>query len=149
MYCICIRSSSQEGYKKSLAVSTAGYFPVFPEPAPAVVVNPNTPPITIVKPPPVNAPELVHEKFELETVQVNDRYNKLYDANPSFSGQLCNVGIEYLIITHQGWVKGSNCNNQPLGNIWHPGWLPPTGPQVCTMRACIDREDRRITKFPN
>ena len=133
--------------------------PPRPQPPPPVI-KPSTPDIIEpIKPPPASkvesiippkeAPALVHEKFELDTVSVNDRYNKLYDSNPSFSGQLCNVGIEHLIITHQGWVKGSHCNNQPLGNIWDAGWMPPTGPQVCTMRACINREDQHITKFPN
>jgi MoaA/NifB/PqqE/SkfB family radical SAM enzyme len=94
-------------------------------------------------------PKLIQEKSYYENTTWEKRYQDKINSNPSYSGQLCNVGIEYLNITHQGWVKGSNCNNQPLGNIWHDGWSPPTGPQICSMLSCNDESDRKITKFPN
>jgi organic radical activating enzyme len=93
--------------------------------------------------------ELVEEKTYYETTTWQDRYKETINSNPSYTGQLCNVGIEYLNITHQGWVKGSNCNNQPLGNIWHDGWTPPINPQVCSMISCVDPSDQKITKFTN
>ena len=57
-------------------------------------------------------------------------------------------GIEFLNIGPQGWVSGSQCNNEPLGNIWHEGWNPPRGPQKCGMIVCEFPSDRKITKFP-
>jgi organic radical activating enzyme len=106
-----------------------------------------------VQPPPVveeiikQAP-LVKEKVVFETTTWNERYKETYSKNPVYTGQLCNVGVEHLRISHGGWVAGSNCNNQPLGNIWDEGWAPPSTPQVCTMLACVDSSDQKITKFP-
>ena len=75
------------------------------------------------------------------------RYDDKMNSNPSYAGRLCNVGVENLHIGHLGWVRGSDCNNQPMGNIWHEGWMSPTGPQVCGMRVCESESDRKITKF--
>lgn len=78
----------------------------------------------------------------------NDRYQAVYSSNPSYSGQMCNAGIEYLFIGGQGWASGSHCGNESYGNIWHTDWAPPMQPQKCGMLACIHSADQKITKFP-
>lgn len=91
-------------------------------------------------------PELVIE-HEVTHKSWNDRYQDTYNSNPSFTGQMCNAGIESLVIGHLGWVSGSNCNNISLGNIWNSGWTPPSQPQKCGMISCISISDQQITKF--
>jgi organic radical activating enzyme len=117
-----------------------------PEPPPPPKIAP--PPKPVPPPPPPPPSKLVLEKQKFETTTFDERYKETYTTSPAFVGQMCNAGIEYLFIGPQGYVKGSDCNNQPLGNIWHEGWMPPTGPQKCTMIACASDHDRRITKFP-
>jgi len=68
-------------------------------------------------------------------------------TNPSFTGILCNVGVEKLLIDPSGWVQGSSCNTLHLGNIWHDGFRLPDRPSACKMLACIDQQDQKITKF--
>ena len=89
----------------------------------------------------------VKELKHFQTTTWHERYAEKINSNPSYAGRLCNVGIEKLHIGHQGWVRGSDCNNQPMGNIWHDGWMPPTGPQVCGMQVCESESDKKITKF--
>lgn len=91
--------------------------------------------------------ELVVEQQYFESTTHDQRYQDTYNSNPSFTGQMCNAGIECLNIGHLGWVSGSNCNNISLGNIWSPGWTPPTQPQKCGMISCISFDDQQITKF--
>lgn len=69
------------------------------------------------------------------------------NSSPSFTGKLCNVGIESLRIGAEGWVQGSNCNNTPLGNIWQDNFYIPEGPSVCKMISCTNDSDQKITKF--
>jgi len=90
---------------------------------------------------------LVQEKEYFETTTWHQRHAEKYETNPIYLGKFCNAGIEYLNISHEGWVMGSACRNQPLGNIWNDNWQPPTQAQVCTMQACVDTEDQKITKF--
>ena len=111
----------------------------------------------VEKPVPVEVVKTVEEKIDsssdvkelkyFQNTTWQQRYDDKINSNPSYSGKLCNVGIEHLHIGHQGWVRGSDCNNQPLGNIWHDGWMPPTGPQVCGMQVCESKSDQKITKF--
>lgn len=102
------------------------------------------------KPPSQPAPPTpsVQQKIYFQETTWDDRYKATYESQPVYAGQLCNAGVEYLNIGAQGWVSGSICNNQPLGNIWRDGWIPPTSPQVCTMISCVHSSDQLITKFP-
>ncbi len=113
--------------------------------APPIVIQPPPPP-----PPPlvIQPSPLVEEKIYFQETTWQERYEETYSKHPSYVGQLCNAGVEKLVIGAQGWVSGSNCNNIPLGNIWSPGWTPPQGPQKCGMKSCIDDSDQKITKFP-
>jgi hypothetical protein len=95
----------------------------------------------------IKTASLVKEKEYVESTTWNERYKKIYSSNPVYTGQLCNVGIEKLNISHHGWVSGSDCNNQPLGNIWQENWQPPNTPQKCSMIACVSKSDQKITKF--
>lgn len=90
---------------------------------------------------------LIKERTDFETKTHHQRLEEKKASNPSYLGKLCNVGIERLRISHNGYVNGSNCNNQPLGNIWNEGWTPPEGPQTCAMLACMNPWDQKITKF--
>ena len=111
----------------------------------------------VEEPTPIEVVKTIEEKIdnssdvkELKYFQKttwDERYADRMNSNPSYAGRLCNVGIERLHIGHTGWVRGSDCNNQPMGNIWHEGWMPPTGPQVCGMQVCESESDRKITKF--
>jgi organic radical activating enzyme len=103
--------------------------------------------VKIVKKETIQTASLVVEKQKHETVPFVQRLKETISTNPSYTGKLCNVGIEFLNISHTGWATGSDCNNQPLGNIWHDGWKPPMQPQICTMQACMSPSDRSITKF--
>lgn len=76
-----------------------------------------------------------------------ERVISVISSSPSYTGKLCNVGIEKLNITAGGWVSGSNCNNTHLGNIWNGTFKLPTEPQLCKMQACTDSNDQQITKF--
>lgn len=71
---------------------------------------------------------------------------KLVFESPTYTGKLCNVGIESLRISSDGWISGSSCNNSHLGNIWKNYELPK-GPSICKMQSCTDGEDQKITKF--
>ena len=100
-------------------------------------------------PPPVEErTSSMEEKIYFMETSWDDRYKDQYDSGIVYTGQFCNAGVESLNIGAQGWVTGSACGNQPLGNIWHAGWMPPQGPQQCTMISCIHDADQRITKFP-
>ena len=90
---------------------------------------------------------LVKEKEDFIQTTWQERHDMKFRGSPSFTNKQCNAGIEYLNISHDGWALGSNCKNQPLGNIWSDSWNPPTSSQTCTMQACVDPQDRLITKF--
>lgn len=76
-----------------------------------------------------------------------DRIEERVVASPVYTGKLCNAGIEYLRISPEGWVSGSNCNNLHLGNLWDGSLSIPSNPQPCKMQACVDGGDQQITKF--
>lgn len=90
--------------------------------------------------------ELVQEQQYYEETTFQERYEDKIKENPVYTGYLCNVGIEKLVISHLGWMSGSNCNDKPLGNIWTNMQLP-SAPHKCGMRACVDGSDQIITKF--
>lgn len=80
------------------------------------------------------------QTFEQRVIEIIQKSN-------SYTGKLCNVGIEKLNINASGWVSGSNCTNTHLGNIWDGSFILPNEPQVCKMQACTDGSDQLITKF--
>lgn len=96
---------------------------------------------------PQGPPKFVDEKNYFEKTTWDERQQDKVDKSPSFTGKLCNTGIEYLYIGHQGWTTGSNCGNRPMGNIWNDGWSPPNIPHRCGMMICNDPGDQLITKF--
>lgn len=79
-------------------------------------------------------------------ITFKERSELINNVSPIFQGQQCNAGIEVLHIGHTGWVKGSMCNNTPLGNIWK-GINLPVDPQTCGMQSCVYPEDQKITKL--
>jgi hypothetical protein len=95
----------------------------------------------------IRGEQLVEEKKHFEETTFQERLTETLNANPSYTGKLCNVGIESLSISHDGWVSGSACGNTSLGNIWHDNFELPVGPQPCKMIACVNESDQKITKF--
>lgn len=91
--------------------------------------------------------ELVQENVHHQETTFAERFEEKIIASPSFTGMKCNVGIEKLVISHLGWVRGSNCNIGQFGNIWDGSLEYPTVPLTCNMLACIDGSDQQITKF--
>ena len=107
--------------------------------------------------------ELVEKHKHDQKITFSERFKEKLDANPSFTGQLCNLGIEKLNISPEGWVRGSNCNTTQFGNIWVNNAKVvsdaekaqrnlnklqlPTTPAQCVMTSCIDESDQQITKF--
>jgi len=86
--------------------------------------------------------------YKLEQTKTNAEKNtEKINLSPSFSGKPCNVGIERIFISNQGWATGSSCNNTPLGNIWKDDFNLPTGPSICKKIACVHHDDQLITKF--
>lgn len=75
-----------------------------------------------------------------------EQHTIMVQQSPVFTGKLCNVGIERLTISADGWISGSYCNTAHLGNIWESMHLP-NGPQPCKMQACTNGDDQQITKF--
>lgn len=141
------RDGGMFGYTEDQLLLMSGIKPQPKIEIPVEKPKPMPKPIADVKPISKPLPPLIKEKQDFETKSYVERKQEIKNSSPSYTGKLCNVGIEYLIITHLGWVKGSNCNNQPLGNIWQENWSPPSGPQVCTMQACTHPSDQKITKF--
>jgi organic radical activating enzyme len=119
---------------------------ITPPPPPRPIATPDST-APVLKPPPVLS-DLAKEKIKFETTTWNDRYKESHNNPFKFTGQLCNAGVESLHISHGGWVSGSYCGNQSMGNIWQSGWYPSIFPQKCTMLSCAVEFDRTITKFP-
>lgn len=90
---------------------------------------------------------LVEERKHFEETSHHERAIEVVNQSPSFTGKLCNTGIEILKIDYLGWVKGSNCGNTHLGNIWQNDFALPTSPSRCNKIVCTDNEDKQITKF--
>lgn len=92
--------------------------------------------------------ELVDESINYKETTFEERQIELVESSPVYTGKFCNAGMERLYISHQGWVNGSHCRNDPLGNIFDSNWNPPVGPTICKMQACQNSDDQTITKFP-
>jgi len=90
--------------------------------------------------------QLVDDIEHLENTTFSQRFEEQIKINPSFTGKLCNTGIERLFISYNGWVSGSACNNTHLGNIWNDLNFP-TQASICKMLACVNSDDQQITKF--
>jgi len=90
--------------------------------------------------------EWVENNFREVPLTFVEKQDLAVANNPSFTGQLCNLGIETIRISHDGWLNGSNCNNGQYGNIFKSFELP-VEPQVCKMISCINGADQQITKF--
>jgi hypothetical protein len=84
---------------------------------------------------------LVEETFQ-------EMHERMLSISPSYTGIKCNDGIEKLNISAAGFVGGASCGNTSLGNIWDEHFSFISEPQVCKMKACINTEDQKITKFP-
>ena len=95
----------------------------------------------------IRGESLVEENIHYKETTFGERFEEKVKENPSYIGMNCNVGIEHLNISHNGWVSGSQCNNTFFGNIWMENFNLPSGPSICKMQACIYDSDQQITKF--
>jgi MoaA/NifB/PqqE/SkfB family radical SAM enzyme len=95
----------------------------------------------------IRGESLVEENIHYKETTLAERFEEKIKENPIYTGMNCNVGIEHLNISHNGWVSGSQCNNSSFGNIWQDNFNLPAGPSVCKMQACIHPGDQQITKF--
>jgi hypothetical protein len=68
------------------------------------------------------------------------------NTSPVYTGKWCNIGIEKLNISAEGWINGSDCNTLNLGNIWKDFTLP-SNPTKCIRQSCMSSSDQRLTKF--
>lgn len=97
----------------------------------------------------IRGEELIEEKIYFQETTFRERQENKVNSNPSYTGKLCNVGIEVLNINGEGWASGSSCSTLHLGNIWKSNFQLPAGPSKCKMIACINHSDQQITKFDN
>ena len=91
--------------------------------------------------------QLEIEQQQFKETTFKERFEEKIAISPNFTGMNCNVGIETLYISHQGWARGSLCNNLHLGNIWDSEFNLPVTPSICNMNNCLFPSDQLITKF--
>lgn len=95
----------------------------------------------------INGPGSSQNRKMLVDETFQQHHERLLLISPSFTGKKCNVGIEKINISAQGYASGANCTNTPLGNIWEADFQFIKEPQICKMKACMDSEDQKIMKF--
>lgn len=91
--------------------------------------------------------EAVVERKYYENTSHHQKNEDMKLKDPSYSGMWCNAGIEVLYITQEGWAKGSECNDRPLGNIWFDDFKFPMTGHKCGLVVCHYHNDRNITKY--
>jgi hypothetical protein len=65
------------------------------------------------------------------------------DGSPKNLGYQCYAGVDYLYISHKGWVNGSDCGSRTGGNVYEPDWMPFDDPFTCPMFFCRSEADKR------
>lgn len=95
----------------------------------------------------IRGEDLVQQPQPQKETTFKERFEEQLSNSPSFTGMLCNTGIDALRISYDGWATGSDCNNRPLGNIWHSTFQLPNDPHKCSKIACISASDQKIIKF--
>lgn len=65
------------------------------------------------------------------------------DGSPKNLGYTCYAGVDYLYISHQGWVNGSDCGGRNEGNVYEPDWMPHEEPFTCPMFFCRSERDKQ------
>lgn len=95
----------------------------------------------------IGGDNLVEQYLAHKKTTFMEKLEEQFVSNPVFTGKPCNVGIERVYISPQGWASGSICNNTHLGNIWDEGWGLPLEPSICTRISCNNPDDQLITKF--
>lgn len=65
------------------------------------------------------------------------------DDSPSYTGRGCYAGVDYIYISHLGYVVGSECGGRDLGNVFDPEWIAPDGPFPCSMNYCRSKTDQK------
>lgn len=67
----------------------------------------------------------------------------LDDGSPKNLGYTCYAGVDYLYISHQGYVSGSDCGGRSGGNVYDADWQPYDAPFSCPMFFCKSDQDKR------
>lgn len=84
----------------------------------------------------------VPEPVKYEPVYV-DQTKPPIDDTPSYTGQGCYSGVDYIYISHKGFASGSNCGGRDIGNVFEEGWQAPAGPFPCCVNYCRSSDDRK------
>lgn len=65
------------------------------------------------------------------------------DGSAKHLGYTCHAGMDYLYISHKGWVNGSDCGARTGGNVYEPDWMPFDEPFTCPMFFCRSEKDKK------
>lgn len=90
--------------------------------------------------------EWVLKNYDKPLPTFRERREIIVNASPSFTGMLCNVGIDKLTINDRGFVSGSSCGISDFGNIWNDTLTLPIGPTYCNRSVCAAGSDQDIIK---
>lgn len=88
-------------------------------------------------PPPTEPPQPVYVDLSKPPV----------DDTPSYTGQGCYAGIDYIYISHKGYAAGSQCGGRDMGNVFDGDWTAPDAAFSCPVNYCrheIDRQRLRV-----
>lgn len=65
------------------------------------------------------------------------------DDSPSYTGQGCFAGVDYLYISHKGYTAGSECGGRDIGNVFDAYWVAPDAMFNCCVNYCRFQSDRK------
>lgn len=69
------------------------------------------------------------------------------DGSPKNLGYTCYAGVDYLYISHRGFVNGSECGGRNGGNVYDEGWEPYSEPFSCPMFRCRSNRDKQLIRI--
>jgi len=65
------------------------------------------------------------------------------DGSPSYKGQPCYAGVDYIFISGRGYISASECGGRDLGNVFEDNWQAPDAAFACPMLWCRSKLDRK------
>jgi len=66
---------------------------------------------------------------------------------PQSLGSTCYAGVDFMYISHRGFVNGSDCGGRTFGNVFEEGWTPVTESFKCPMFYCRSDKDKRLIRI--
>ena len=58
-------------------------------------------------------------------------------------GNECYAGVDYMYISHKGYVNGSDCGGRSGGNVFDSDWQPANTSFACPMFWCHSDNDKK------